>query len=239
VHSKKVKSKIMKNSIANMRKVVIYIIVILFGFTYYSCKNDNVEPEPQDTIPNSDFENWIDDYSFEKPEHWSTSNFSLYNIVTFNTVTKDSISYEGQYCPKLETKSQVISNELVKTAGLITLGSFDVNIATRQAQISGGIPFVSKPKSLEGYLKYTAIGSDKCFVDIVLTKFNTELLKQDTIASARFSSGSVSEWTHFDLPIKYFFNDAPDSMNIVILSSDTSIFEAGSTLWIDNLSLKY
>ncbi|MBN2758314.1 MAG: PCMD domain-containing protein [Bacteroidales bacterium] len=224
-----------------MIKVIKFILPVFIAITCFSCNNNETEEaKPQEALPNSDFETWQADDSFEKPENWSTSNFSLYGIVTFNTVVKDNLTpYEGEYCPKLETKSQIIDNQEVKMTGLITLGRFDVNIATRQAQVTGGIPFISKPASLEGYYKYIAVGIDSCFVDIALTKFNSQLLKRDTIASGRFSSSSVSDWTSFDLPIKYFINDTPDSMNIIVLSSDTSIFESGSTLWIDKLSLKY
>ena len=207
---------------------------------YSSCKPDEKIQEPHNYIPNSNSELWVEETDFENPQNWSTSNFSLYGVVTFNTVDKltDDV-YSGSFCPKLETKSQFVNNSEVKVVGLLTLGSFDVNLATRQAHITGGIPFISKPLGLEGYYKYTAANIDSCFVDIALTKFNSQLSVQDTVAHGRFSSSSVTSWTHFDLPIKYFSDETPDSMNIVILSSDTSIFEAGSTLWIDNLSLKY
>lgn len=223
-----------------MKNQIIFIFLILGSLTNSFCKKSESNQNPQNTIPNSDFETWIEDDSFEKPQDWNTSNFSLYGVVTFNTVEKITDNLQsGDFCSKLTTQSQLINNNEVKVAGLITLGNFDVNLASRRARISGGIPFISKPIGLDGYYKYTAANIDSCFVDITLTKFNTQRSVQDTIAHARFSSSSVSNWTHFDLPIKYFSNETPDSMNIVILSSDTSIFEAGSTLWIDNLSLKY
>lgn len=222
-----------------MKNLIKYLLLLLLSIIYFSCNNEE-NIKPKENLPNSDFEVWEADGNFEKPENWNTSNFSLYNIVSFNTVIKvQNNSYSGEHSAKLETKSQIIDNNLVKIVGLITLGQFDINISTRKAKVFGGVPFSCKPANLEGYFKYSAVGIDSCFFDIALTKFDTEFLKRDTIASGRFSSSTVLEWTHFELPIKYFSNIEPDSMNIVILSSDTTIFESGSTLWVDNLSLKY
>lgn len=210
------------------------VVILLLIVINYSCDNKTDEPTTQLVIPNGDFEEWALKSELLEPVDWNTSNFNLYNIVSFNTVTKDSLNaYSGKYCPRLETKSQIVNGETVKVAGLITLGVFDVNIETRQAVVFGGIGIESKPTSLEGYFKYSAVGVDSCFIDIALTK------QEDTVANARFSSSSTPDWTSFNIPIKYRSEETPDSINIVILSSDTSIFEAGSTLWIDNLTLNY
>lgn len=217
------------------------IILILTILVCNSCKdkNDDIKLK-KDIIPNAQLETWVQDNLYEKPESWNTSNFSLYGIINLNPVNKDSSApYEGKYCAKLSTEGTIIDNQPVKIIGLITLGSFDVNISTKQAKVSGGIPFKSKPLALEGYYKYEGVGIDSCFVVIAITKFNKQTLKQDTVAYGLFSSSSVSTWTHFSLPINYFSKEQPDSMNIIILSSDTSIFEQGSTMWVDNLSLKY
>jgi hypothetical protein len=226
----------------NKWKILKICLLFITGVVCFSCNNDKTEDEivPQNEILNPDFEVWEEVNGFDKPKYWNTSNFSLYGIVTFNTVTKENLSaLEGAFCPKLVTKSQIIDNSEVKVAGLLTLGNFDINIESRQAVVNGGIPFVSRPVSLEGYYKYAGVGIDSCFIDFALTKFKASDLSRDTVASARFSSASIDNWTSFSLPIRYSSNETPDSMNIIILSSDTSIFENGSTLWIDNLSLKY
>jgi len=218
-------------------KLTQSIIIFLF---FLSCNKPSENPIPINVIPNADFENWGTLYDFDKPESWGTSNFSLYSVVTFNTVTKDGIEkFSGNFCPRLETISQIVGDTEAKVVGLITLGKFEINIATRKASVSGGLPFISKPVGLAGYFKYNGVGMDKCFIDIAITKFNSLSKKQDTIGSGQFSSGSITDWTSFNIPIKYHLNETPDSINIVILSSDTSIFKAGSTMWIDNLSLKY
>jgi hypothetical protein len=222
-----------------MKYLIKFANIIIISHFLLSCNKSN-DVKPSEEIPNAGFENWGTLYDFDKPESWGTSNFSLYSIVTFTTVTKDGIEkYSGNYCPRLETQSQIINNSPVKVVGLITLGQFDINIATRKAKISGGIPFVTKPLEFQGFYKYNGVGNDNCFIDLAITRFNAVSMQQDTIGHSRFSSKSVSEWTPFNVPINYNSDGIPDSMNIVILSSDTSIFETGSTLWVDDLKLNY
>lgn len=217
------------------------LIQSIFIFLFFlSCNKPSENPVPINEIPNANFENWGTLNEFDKPDNWGTSNFSLFSVISFNTVTKDGIEkFSGKFCPRLETKSQIIGDAEVKVAGLITLGAFEINLATRKARVSGGLPFISKPVRVEGYYKYNGVGIDRCFIDIAITKFNSVSRKQDTIGSGQFSSASIPDWALFKIPINYHLNETPDSINIVILSSDTSVFEAGSTMWIDSLSLKY
>jgi len=222
-----------------------HIIIVFLSFFVAcfitGCNNDEDPIILQEQIPNADFENWSkDDYNFDKPQTWATSNFSLYGIVNFNPVFKDSVEkFSGNYCVKLQTKSQYINTEVVKVAGLLTLGDFDINIATRKAQVTGGIQFSARPKSLTGYYKYKGVNNDKCYIDVALMKKGEGNLSGDTIATGRFSSLSINSWTFFEAPIVYVSDLQPEILNIIVLSSDTSIFVAGSTLWIDNLSFKY
>ncbi len=224
-----------------MKQSAKLILGIFIFLIFLSCNKTDEKPAiPVSVIPNGDFENWETLFDLDKPVGWGTSNFSLYGVVTFNTVSKDGIDkHSGNFSTRLETASQIVNDQEVKIVGLITLGNFDVDISTKKAKISGGLPFISKPAELNGYYKYNAVGFDSCFFDIAITKFNTSSMKQDTIGHGKFSSGSVSSWTSFNVPVKYYLNEIPDSMNIVILSSDTSIFNAGSTLWVDDLLLKY
>lgn len=215
-------------------KISVFTLVISIGLLL-RCNNKESPITPKENIPNSGFENWTTEDNFVNPTDWHTSNFSLYNIVTFNTVSKDSTDpFSGKFCARLETKSQLINGEIVKVAGLITLGTFDINIASREAIVYGGIPINSKPIGLEGYYKYNSVGGDSCFIDITLSTQS-----KDTIADGRFSSSGKSDWTLFNIPLTYRSEITPQNINIIVLSSDTSIFEPGSTLWVDDLKLKY
>lgn len=189
-------------------------------------------------LPNFSFEEWAADGTFNNPVSWGTSNFSVFSIVTFNTVFKETTNiYSGTSSAKLVTVEKNVAGDNVKVAGLITLGHFDVNLSTRKAEVSGGLPMTAKPTKLSGYYKYSTPGIDSCVMSIYLTKFNTSTSKADTLATGMFSSGTVENWTYFEAPIEYRSIDTPDTMNIIILSSDTSLFVPGSTLFIDQLAI--
>lgn len=187
-------------------------------------------------LPNYDFEEWETVGSFNNPKYWSTSNYSVFSVVSFNTVSQETGDvYSGNSCVRLETIGKVIDGELVKVAGLITLGTFEVNLGTREAVVKGGIPYTYHPTIFSGYYKYSTPEVDSCIMGIYLTKYNSSQNKRDTVGQGIFTSGITDEWEFFETEIKYFSSESPDSMNILILSSDTSLFVEGSTLLIDNL----
>ncbi|PLX03195.1 MAG: hypothetical protein C0594_10765 [Marinilabiliales bacterium] len=186
-------------------------------------------------IPNADFEQWETDGDFQNPTNWDTSNRNFFGIISFTTVTKETSAYSGSYCPKLETVEAASGGQTVKVAGILTLGSFDVDLATQSAVISGGISYTARPEKLRGYYKYLPQGIDSCGVVVNFYKWNGS--SSDIIGQGQFVSGIASDWTLFECPISFSSQENPDSMNIVISSSDTSIFNVGSTLWVDSLTL--
>lgn len=187
-------------------------------------------------LPNYDFEEWETVGSFYNPKYWGTSNYSVFSVVSFNAVYQETDDvYSGNSSVKLETVGKFIDSELVKVTGLITLGTFEVDLATRKAIVKGGIPYTYLPTKFSGYYKYSTPEVDSCSMGIYLTKYNSSQNKRDTVGQGIFTSGATDDWENFETDINYFSSEPPDSMNIVILSSDTSLFLAGSTLLIDNL----
>jgi len=211
-----------------MLKARNYIIVIIFSiYSLLSFSQD---------LPNYDFENWEESKSFNNPLDWGTSNFSVYSVYKFNTVTQETSDvYSGSSSIKLETIEKNVAGETVKVAGVLTLGIFDIDLSTRSAVIKSGILYYNRPSVFKGYYKYSTPGIDSCTMAIYLTRYNTDLSNRDTIGVGVFTSGTQTEWTEFNAPIEYNSSVGPDSMNIIIISSDTSIFETGSTLLVDKL----
>jgi len=213
-----------------MKSQIILAFTILSFFSSQKLISQN--------LPNYDLENWTSDGTFNNPVSWGTSNYSAWSIINFNTVIQETTdAYSGISCAKLVTVSRYADGDNAKIAGLITLGQFDVNIATRKAVVTGGVPCSVKPGLLSGYYKYSTPGIDSCIMSIYFTKFNSQLNRADTIGSGIFTSGTTTEWTYFEAPVSYSSSENPDTMNIIILSSDTSLFVEGSTLYIDKLAI--
>ena len=79
-------------------------------------------------------------------------------------------------------------------------------------------------------------------IGIGLTKWNENKNLKDTIAGGYlFIAESVTEWTEFSIDIDWFKDIEPDTMNIVISSSnlETQEFENGSVIWVDKLELVF
>jgi hypothetical protein len=210
-----------------------YVSIAVIILSFLSFKNTYAQ-----NLPNYDFENWVSDGTFNNPVSWGTSNFSVFSIITFNTVFRDTTnSFSGNTCAKLVTVEKSAAGNMVKVLGLITLGYFDVNLSTRKAIVKGGIPFNGRPTKLSGYYQYSTQGVDSCLMSIYLTKHNTAANKTDTLGTGIFKSGQKNEWTYFEAPVHYVSESAPDTMNIIIISSDTSLFVPGSTLLIDKLAI--
>jgi hypothetical protein len=187
-------------------------------------------------LPNYSFEDWDTDGWVDEPVGWGTSNFSVVSVISFKTVTEETSNpYSGNSCIRLETIEKNASGDDVKVAGLITLGTFDVNLSTRQAVVSGGVSMAKRPSVFSGYYKYSPVGIDSCIMSIFLTRYIVAEKRRDTIGTGFFTSGEQATWKKFEASVNYTSSEAPDTMNIVVLSSDTSIFEPGSTLYLDDL----
>ncbi|MGD0709922.1 MAG: PCMD domain-containing protein [Bacteroidales bacterium] len=222
------------------------IVVIMMFFLFYTAMYAQIQ-----LLPNGNFENWslssgltssIQD-GMLNPVGWETSSFN-YTIMTIsmasaNTVLKDSTSpYSGRYCAKLENMepSTTMPNNI--DPGVMTLGKFTLTISgtTPSTSLSGGIPFTSTPSDLKGYYQYSPQSGDSCQIAIVLTKTNTSTHKPDTVAYSLFqSNATISSWTLFDLPLTYKIMEAPDSMNVTIMSSTGKQTTKGSIMYVDNV----
>lgn len=185
---------------------------------------------------NLSFETWVNLTGFRNPDKWDTSN-ETYPIGTYVPVTRETDAQSGTYSVKL--KSTYISQVGATLIGVATLGDFEINTSTLKARVSGGEKFTQRPQKLTGFYKYTPIDGDSCGIMVDLFKYNSTKKQRDTIASAIFTSGlNISTWTYFEIPLKYYSTQNPDSLNIIALSSDTSDIKIGSSLWLDNLSFQ-
>lgn len=185
-------------------------------------------------LPNGSFESWTTTGNYDQPTSWNTPNPSTASLGLY-TVTKESaLKQSGQFSAKIQTKS-ILGMQI---PGLITLGTFSINLLTMEAKIEGGMPFTGKPSSLTGYIQYDPKLGDECFIGVLLLKQNGS--QWDTLATGSFATTSkLTTWTPFNININYTSNQNPTHINVIILSSDRNSPQPNSTLYIDNLELQY
>lgn len=184
--------------------------------------------------PNADFETWNSNGNYAQPASWSTPNPSSAGLGIY-TVTKETTWVQsGGASAKLQTRSALG----FKIPGLLTLGTFDINLLTMEATITGGTAFTGRPSSLTGYLQYQPKSGDNCFIGVLILRKNGT--SWDTLGTGEYTNTStLNSWNQFVIPITYTSASTPTHLNIIIMSSDKDNPQTGSILYIDNLSFQY
>lgn len=187
------------------------------------------------TITNGDFETWTDQGTYFDADSWECPNADI--AVMSQTVVEpcDESPQSGGYCAYLETKSMGFFN----IAGALTTGTY-VSVPFQGSFIKGGVAFTDRPTSLKFYYKCEPVSEDKCYVGVALYKDG------NVVADATFTNNSVVDiWTEVNIALNYYSQDNPDTMNIIICSSDYFVTDgfmdggkAGSKLWIDNMTFE-
>lgn len=176
-------------------------------------------------IPNNEFESWTGG----KPTSWDCANVT--GIVT--TVAEETAApHSGSKSVKIETKTSLVGT----IPGFITLGVFDL----ASQSISGGIPFPHRPSKIKGYFKYAPASGDQMFIGAGLSK--TVGGVRDTIGQALLLSPTAqTTWAPFEVDITWSSSDTPDSLNIIISSSNLTGGSGvvGSILRIDSLYFEF
>lgn len=213
-----------------MKKIVYSIVVLVVTALTLSA---------QTAIPNGSFESWSDiGNGMVNPDGWDTANefVDIAGIFqyTFNGTMPDlTTQIDGTTSAKLVTNNNTLVTTPVTLPGLLTLGDFQIDFVSQTGSLTGGIAIDAKPVKLRGYYKYTPVGADSC--QIWLGAWTSD----GTIGEAWHSTSTVSDWTLFEIPVEYTLDTIPDSLNIIIVSSDTTILQVGSTAWIDSLTVIY
>ncbi|MEA3444129.1 MAG: T9SS type A sorting domain-containing protein [Bacteroidota bacterium] len=192
-------------------------------------------------IPNNGFENWDAGLAYDNPTDWDSPNESLMGIPGNSTYVvfeeTDSV-YSGNAAVMLESKDILVLTSIVSVPGFITLGDFTFNMITQEFDISGGTPFTGTPDKLQGFYNYAPVSSDNCLIEVLLLNYDVvNNIILDTIGVGLFTGNSAtSGWEPFEAVITYNSTVMPNYMNINILSSDPNNIQAGSKLYVDELS---
>lgn len=208
----------------------------------------------QSVLPNGDFENWTQvgvapaqiwqvDGNF-----WGTLN-ELYLLPTPKgpaTVFRTDTCYTGQYAARLASGLMLYMPQNIFIPGMLGTTQLDMLNAT----IHLGKPCPNcKPLRFKGYYKYKPVNGDSCTALLVVSKWNSELNKRDTVGFVRQDfHGIVDTYTAFDLTVNYLNPDmAPDSLTILLVSSggfsvsnlQGGAGQVGSTMWVDAVTVDY
>lgn len=176
------------------------------------------------TIPNSGFENWVQQGPGMVPTAWGTTP----------TTTKSTDAHSGSFAVQCRTDSFTDPMGNVKIMpGILFLGMRGMG---PQAPDLPGSAFTIRPDSFVGWFKYTPSGQDAFKVDVLFTKWNTTWNKQDTIGTAVFMGEAANNYTRFSFPIEYSSWATPDSVQISFGSGNPQNPALGSTLIVDDIS---
>ncbi len=184
---------------------------------------------------NGDFEVWINQGTYFDAENWDSPNADI-EVLSQYVVEPDDVSpYSGSYNAYLETKDM----GFFTVSAILTTGDY-VSVPLQGSYIEGGVPFNERPVNLSFYYRCSPVVDDNCYVGVTLYKNGT------VVADAVFAdSGAVDTWTEVNLALNYYSSDTPDTMNIVISSSDYFYNgdyidggKVGSKLWIDGMKFE-
>lgn len=183
-------------------------------------------------IQNADFEAWTGN----DPNNWSSANQFTSGFMIYTCTPETANPHNGTKSLKL-TSLSVLGNNV---PGLLTNGTLGFNMtATPPITITGGIAFTERPQSFKGWYTYAPVNTDNCMMIALLKKKNVVTNQSDTVGYATFiGATAVSSWTEFTVDFTYNNSETPDTLQIVLLSSNPAATVVNSTLLIDDLYLE-
>lgn len=215
-----------------MKKTLLFGLLI--SFTFGSAFSQEAQ------VPNGGFETWETHVlGYETPVGWDNPNAVL-ALFGLTPVTPSEDAAGGTFSALLESKLlQATDGEFV-IPGVVTLGTFVVDYINNTATLEGGIPFTDRPIALKGsYKNYPAAG-DSTMIVAIFTRWVPAKGKRDTIGFAgMFPKETIDTWTNFSIPVNFFTEDAPDTMNVNVVSSNMMFPNKDSYMFIDNLAFEY
>lgn len=220
-------------------------------------------------IPNLNFDTWSQNGKNWYPNadasnsYWATGNEGVTTLGNSNSVPVEASDARNGKAGKLETVTVALVGY---AAGNLLIGNYSTNLNNMAASVQFGRSYNgARPVKLSGYYKYTPgtsmnkngkIPSDRTLTvdecDIYIKLWSGDAI----IAESHFvTNQTVSDYTHFELPIEYTdMTKRPDKITIVATSSryggefegsgmlKTKVVgqvAAGSTLWVDDFELSY
>jgi len=175
------------------------------------------------TITNAGFENWSNQFLYEDPDGYTSSNTLSLGALSEPNALKTTDAFSGNFAVSLET----IQTTEGTVKGAVYIGQIDEDM------IWGGIPFTERADSVTGYVKYDVMPNDTAYVGVLFKKLGQPL----GVCLVTFL-GTQNEYHYFSQPVQWFIPVvSPDTIVVAILSS--ALFGdpvVGSKLTIDDVS---
>ncbi|GGF15433.1 T9SS type A sorting domain-containing protein [Hymenobacter cavernae] len=185
------------------------------------------------SLPNGNFETWLQRRGSERPASWSTTDDWLHREgtsgINTGTVTKTQDKHNGSFAVKLQTQF-VFSTWLPAILSLGKLPDFDHDKL-------GGVPFTGRPSHFQFQYKQTGydIAGDSAHVVVSLTR--TINGRRQVIAGAdSLLLDGPSSYTLMRLPLHYQSALAPDSAFVLFQTATGETYTVGNALYLDDMA---
>jgi hypothetical protein len=235
-----------------MKKIIFYLLsfcILLSAFSLYA---------QQIQFPDSNFETgWISKdgqngpYLGYETEYFYTLNrlYGLPNdpLPADLTAFREEVNVQsGKYCIKLVSGVVPVGENLIFLPGMV--GTINQGFVDEFLNTGGNVTITKywdydTPHALEGWYRYNPVNGDSALIDIGLDDYDKPIYLKNLIIEK-----PTSEWTHFSIEIpEQYWNDYFKRIRVLFVASagvnftelQTCKGQKGSTLWIDNISLRY
>lgn len=186
-------------------------------------------------LPNGGFENWTNQTLYEDPQYWSGMN-GLTMVGAEQSAIKSTDAHSGTYALKLKTSVSDIGGdgEMDTIPAIIMLGTMDIFNGTGTI----GYPYNQRPDSLIGWYKLSSPENVPFHLEFSSSKWNSGSGNPETVSVALFEGQASSNYVRFSVPITYFNNSTPDSIQ-VFATNTTDEFVVTNELYLDDLGFVF
>lgn len=201
----------------------------------------------QQGLPDGNFEQWKTGKSYQGTTYDELANPFWQTLNALSTLkpemgTGPIVVFKDQgrsgFCPRMQSNELTLGTKTIFLPGVV--GAFSVDILKQTAYF--GRPYKDRPESIRGWMKYLPVANDSAsiFVEIYHIGENGTRERIGNVEKRFFDT--ISEWTEFDLKIKYNSEATPDSISVLFVSSAGYNFDdlfqckgqIGSTLSVDD-----
>ncbi len=226
-----------------MKKIATLCALIFFGLSSFG----------QSSLPNGNFESW---YFAAHPTHaqqgfYEPSGPFFHTLNILDTIATppgltcyrtDSV-HAGNYAARVITQQIALMEVIIP--GVV--GTINIDWAGMRAILGESYTWATKPSRFQGSYMSFPVNNDSSAAIVLLSKWNIDSYKRDTIAYTRLVfHGTVNNYTFFDEPITYLNNvTMPDSITVLLLSCAGynakymlgSVGSVGSQAYFDDVTL--